>query len=490
MSFFKKLCCCKGTISAPGEDFTKVLGDDLELNDFGKRGAYGSTNEIMSTPIRTELRKYLFASEVMSLNRFDKTKENEEKYKESDFDENKDDEDDHIDTELREKENEYIQKKNSIYKLFDVQTAMKKKNKNKIKMSEERITNTHRWTLNVEGRIEVYTKSAIKIEYNLGNLDVMKVAWGFDHLLVLTEGGNVFVWGNNQLGQLNFNPDKIQEISSLIHHEALSNAYEVLDIGWGSLHSVFYAKEKETIKKEKRILTWGYEGCLGVNDVNENDYNLQSVVFPDLANLEDIKFLICKFNSSAILDVDGNFYYWGDDFDGFRERTPEKKDIFKYKIADISFGFRHAVVLLENGDVYTWGDGTYGEISKDSKLLESTDPIKINYFKKNNIEIIKVEAGERHSLFLDNKGNVYGCGLTKKDNNETERVYAPIKLDDISDLDIIDIFWGESTSYAIDSNGIPYKWEGIKGDFEVISDANGRYIYQVAVGNNNIVILT
>ena len=56
--------------------------------------------------------------------------------------------------------------------------------------------------------------------------------------------------------------------------------------------------------------------------------------------------------------------------------------MFKHKIIDISFGFRHAVILLENGEVYTWGDGTYGEISNESKALESTEPLKIHYFDK------------------------------------------------------------------------------------------------------------
>ena len=95
----------------------------------------------------------------------------------------------------------------------------------------------------------------------------------------------------------------------------------------------------------------------------------------------------------------------------------------------------------------------------------------------NNIEIIKVEAGERHSLFLDNKGNVYGWGLTKGASN-TERIHSPIKIEDISDFDWIDIFWGEASSYAIDSSGIPYKWDGVTGKLEAISDVSGRYISQ------------
>ena len=263
----------------------------------------------------------------------------------------------------------------------------------------------------------------------------------------------------------------------------------MVDIGWGSNHSVFLAREKDTIKQERKLLTCGYEGCLGVFEVNEDEYRLQSVQIPELSDYDKIEFIIWRFNSSAILDNDNNLYYWGDDFDGFRERIPEKKNLFEERIVDLSFGFRHAVFLLENGDVYTWGDGTYGELSSAFKMHDSKAPTKINYFKKNNIQIIKVEAGSRHSLFLDNKGNVYGSGLTKGKNNNTERIHSPMLLEDISDFEIIDIFAGDTTSYAIDWNGIPYKWGGVVGKFEIISDISGRYISQVVTGNNNMIAL-
>jgi alpha-tubulin suppressor-like RCC1 family protein len=81
------------------------------------------------------------------------------------------------------------------------------------------------------------------------------------------------------------------------------------------------------------------------------------VRIPELDDTDKIEFLICKFNSSAVLDSDNNLYYWGDDFDGFRERIPEKKELFDQRIVDISFGYRHALILLEDGSVYSWGDG-------------------------------------------------------------------------------------------------------------------------------------
>lgn len=96
-----------------------------------------------------------------------------------------------------------------------------------------------------------------------------------------------------------------------------------------------------------------------------------------MPDFDQIEYLICKFNSNAVIDHDNNLYYWGDDFDGFRARVPEKKVLFDHNIIDISFGFRHAVTLLETGEVYTWGDGTYGEINTAFSDPDEVKPVKI-----------------------------------------------------------------------------------------------------------------
>lgn len=112
------------------------------------------------------------------------------------------------------------------------------------------------------------------------------------------------------------------------------------------------------------------------------------------------------------MDFDNNLYYWGDEFDGFRIRVPEKKNWFSKRIVDLSFGFRHGLALLEDGSVC---------------LLDSNGVTKMKYTILDTVKIVKIEAGCRHSLFLDSKGIVYGFGLTKLKNNNTERIQAPVE---------------------------------------------------------------
>lgn len=97
-------------------------------------------------------------------------------------------------------------------------------------------------------------------------------------------------------------------------------------------------------------------------------------------------------------------------------------------------------------------------------------------------------------MFLDSKGTVYGYGLTKLKNHNTERIYSPIEIEDVSDLTeglgCIDIFAGDTESVAVDASGLPYKWDGVTGKCEIMTEVSGRYIMEVAVGNQNIIILT
>jgi alpha-tubulin suppressor-like RCC1 family protein len=55
-------------------------------------------------------------------------------------------------------------------------------------------------------------------------------------------------------------------------------------------------------------------------------------------------------------------YFWGDYYDGFKVKIPELIYDFESILLDISFGLKHALALLENGKVFSWGDGSYGEL--------------------------------------------------------------------------------------------------------------------------------
>ena len=110
-----------------------------------------------------------------------------------------------------------------------------------------------------------------------------------------------------------------------------------------------------------------------------------------------------------------------------------------------------------------------------------------------SVKVVKLEAGCRHSLFLDSKGVVYGFGLTKMKNHNTEKIKIPIELEDLTDItddtNCIDIFAGDGQSVGIDGDGLPYRWDGVTGKIEIIEDLSAKYILEVILANQNIVVL-
>lgn len=84
---------------------------------------------------------------------------------------------------------------------------------------------------------------------------------------------------------------------------------------------------------------------------------------------------------------------------------------------------------------------------------------------------------------------MYGCGLTKGKHHNTERIYTPIKLEDISDLECLDVWAGDGSNLVIDTKGMPYKWDGVTGKYEIVEEVGGKYVSQVVLGNKNVVIL-
>ena len=87
----------------------------------------------------------------------------------------------------------------------------------------------------------------------------------------------------------------------------------------------------------------------------------------------------------------------------------------RLEILEIAIGTRHGVIRTNEitGSIYTWGDGTYGEIGHHESLLPVEKPTKVPFFEDK--KIFKIAAGARHTLTLDNEGNIFAMGDNSED---------------------------------------------------------------------------
>lgn len=82
----------------------------------------------------------------------------------------------------------------------------------------------------------------------------------------------------------------------------------------------------------------------------------------------------------------------------------------------VAGGGLHSLALTEAGKVFTFGvndDNALGRGVIDVEKLHLVEPITKGIRKEDYNQIVAIDSGDSHSLFLSIKGNVYQCGMYK-----------------------------------------------------------------------------
>lgn len=114
---------------------------------------------------------------------------------------------------------------------------------------------------------------------------------------------------------------------------------------------------------------------------------------------------------TVLLSQDGQVYCWGDNSYGqLGIGTVESEDSPTLvpdlaNIVMVSAGAYHSIALSGDGNVYVWGRNTFGQIG-DGTSIASPSPILVD-----NIPPIKeIAAGAFHSMAMSNDGAIYAWG--------------------------------------------------------------------------------
>ena len=105
------------------------------------------------------------------------------------------------------------------------------------------------------------------------------------------------------------------------------------------------------------------------------------------------------------------------------------------KIIDIHCGQSHAMIMDENGNVYSFGDNYEAQCGISSDIRIVTKPTLIESMSKYNIETIKI--GDSHSVFktLNNAYYIFGsnrygqCFGSLFQENISDEIVTPIRID-------------------------------------------------------------
>ncbi|XP_039986682.1 probable E3 ubiquitin-protein ligase HERC6 [Xiphias gladius] len=189
---------------------------------------------------------------------------------------------------------------------------------------------------------------------------VIQVACGDGHSLALTKGGDVFSWGLNSHGQLGLGKEVSQQDTPVLVC-ALSGV-AVTQIAAGATHTLFL-----TLSGLVYCCGANKSGQLGLNRVDERGrFNICMV--PALRTL-GVSFISCGEAHSAVLTKSGKVFTFGDGSHGqlghnssATEVAPRLVDGLDGPASQIACGRCHTLVLGSSGQLWAFGNGVKGQI--------------------------------------------------------------------------------------------------------------------------------
>ena len=171
------------------------------------------------------------------------------------------------------------------------------------------------------------------------------------------------------------------------------------------------------ISTEGGITTWGsYNYILG--SPGENGYRFEAPNFVEgPIRGEEIISLKVGYWFTTALTIKGQVYAWEQKLPGGKNHPSESPQpiLIKGALEDkeviaIATGDRHALLLTSEGKVYGFGNwGGLGNWNVFARKDHKNTPVRIKG-KIDKIEIIAITAASAHSLALSDNGDLYGWG--------------------------------------------------------------------------------
>jgi len=157
-------------------------------------------------------------------------------------------------------------------------------------------------------------------------------------------------------------------------------------------------------------------------------------------------------------------------------------------VIQVSAGLEFCMVLIDNGDVYSMGNNTHGQLGLGDTRKRNT-PCIINRKHFNNEKVVQICCSQDHSLALTQSGRAYWWGMCRNyAQNDKDRSYnVPTEVDP-SSLDnqtIVLLGSNNVSSFFVTQNDEIYSYTQANGKL-YSSDAKLIDSYQVTKTMENL----
>lgn len=258
------------------------------------------------------------------------------------------------------------------------------------------------------------------VDINLRN--VVCIAAGWQHNVIVYADGTVVGWGSNTDKQIGLDQRKNDNLPTVI--DTLSD----VKIVWASCGDkitsfltdtgVVYIADKKVPKNRPCKLNIPVQCCYcacGVNNTYSIGIDGSLYMSSEDPTDDPVHFTFPKpiydvaggDNFALAVTVDHVAYGYGK-IVGCKEFKPIAS-LANVRVLRV-FGYnQHAAVIDLDGVTYTWGNGSNGRLGHGDDT--SLDAFKV-VEKLKKKKVVDIDMGDSHTVFIDSEGNVYACGAS------------------------------------------------------------------------------
>ncbi|MCX6361491.1 MAG: Ig-like domain repeat protein [Armatimonadetes bacterium] len=277
-----------------------------------------------------------------------------------------------------------------------------------------------------------------------GMADVVAVAGGGAHNVLLKNNGSVWAIGGNWMGQLGDGTTDDHIAPMLV-----SGVSGVTAIACGYVHTL-------ALKSDGTVWAWGDNGSgqLGDGTLTERWSPVKVV------GLTGVTAIACGFGHSLALKSDGTVWAWGSNSNGALGDGTTTDSAVAVQVqglagaSKIAAGWYHSLALKLDGTAWSWGQNTYGQCG-DGTTTRRTSPVHVSGMAG----ATAIACGYGHSVALVSDGAVWAWGWGDKSalgNGSTANCPTPVQVPGLTG--VTGIACGAQHGFAFLPGGSIWAW--------------------------------
>ncbi|KAE8694427.1 Ultraviolet-B receptor UVR8 [Hibiscus syriacus] len=284
---------------------------------------------------------------------------------------------------------------------------------------------------------------------------VLFISAGASHSVALLSGNIICSWGRGEDGQLGHGDAEDRLLPTQL---SALDGHDIISITCGADHTIAYSLSSA----EAYSWGWGDFGRLGHG--NSSDLFTPQPI-KALHGLR-IKQIACGDSHCLAVTMEGDVQSWGRNQNGQLglgtiedSLVPQKIQAFQgISIKMVAAGAEHTAAVSEDGNLYGWGWGRYGNLGlgdRNDRLV----PEKVSSFNEEKMN--KVACGWRHTISVSDTGGLYTYGWSKYGqlgHGDFEDHLVPFKVEALADSFTKQISGGWRHTMALTSSGKLYGW--------------------------------